>query len=174
MPPCPLRLIGPTLRAVLLSEPHDPNHSGQLKVAQQRLTTLSKKESTHWSFVVATVPSQELTSSDQNGQISLKIYTCKVYIHATLLIYLIFIIHIGKITTAQLELHYHLRLVGLVGSIDNDMSLTDLTIGAPTAVKRICEAIDNINSTAYSHSRAFVVEVMGRDCGWLALQAGVA
>ena len=83
-------------------------------------------------------------------------------------------IHIGKVTAAQVELHYHLRLVGLVGSIDNDMSLTDLTIGAPTALKRICEAIDNINTTASSHSRAFVVEVMGRDCGWLALQAGVA
>jgi 6-phosphofructokinase 1 len=54
------------------------------------------------------------------------------------------------------------------------MSLTDLTIGAPTALQRICEAIDNINSTAYSHSRAFVVEVMGRDCGWLAVLAGVA
>jgi 6-phosphofructokinase 1 len=80
----------------------------------------------------------------------------------------------GKITTAQLELHYHLRLVGLVATIDNDMSLTDFTIGAPTALKRICDAIDNINSTAYSHSRAFVVEVMGLNCGWLALQAGVA
>jgi 6-phosphofructokinase 1 len=80
----------------------------------------------------------------------------------------------GKITTAQLELHYHLRLVGLVATIDNDMSLTDFTIGAPTALRRICDAIDNINSTAYSHSRAFVVEVMGLNCGWLALQAGVA
>lgn len=78
------------------------------------------------------------------------------------------------ITDAQLENHSHLKLVGLVGSIDNDMALTDLTIGAPTALQRICEAIDNINSTAYSHSRAFVVEVMGRDCGWLALLAGVA
>jgi 6-phosphofructokinase 1 len=54
------------------------------------------------------------------------------------------------------------------------MSMTDLTIGAPTALHRICESIDNINSTAYSHSRAFVIEVMGRHCGWLALQAGVA
>ena len=87
---------------------------------------------------------------------------------------LVYLLLPDKITTAQLELHYHLRLVGLVGSIDNDMCLTDLTIGAPTALKRICEALDNINSTAYSHSRAFVVEVMGRDCGWLALQAGVA
>ncbi|KAJ7035007.1 phosphofructokinase domain-containing protein [Mycena alexandri] len=70
--------------------------------------------------------------------------------------------------------HSHLKIVGLVGSIDNDMSMTDLTIGAPTALHRICEAIDNINSTAFSHSRAFVLEVMGRHCGWLALLAGVA
>lgn len=48
-----------------------------------------------------------------------------------------------------------------------------MTIGAPTALHRICEAIDNINSTAASHSRAFVLEVMGRHCGWLALLAGV-
>lgn len=63
--------------------------------------------------------------------------------------------------------------MGLVGSIDNDMSMTDLTIGAPTALHRICEAIDNIHSTAISHSRAFVLEVMGRHCGWLSLMAGV-
>lgn len=80
----------------------------------------------------------------------------------------------GTISDVQLQKHSHLRICGLVGSIDNDMSLTDLTIGAPTALQRICEAIDNINSTAYSHSRAFVVEVMGRDCGWLAVLAGVA
>lgn len=79
----------------------------------------------------------------------------------------------GVITEEQAEKHGHLKIVGLVGSIDNDMSMTDLTIGAPTALHRICEAIDNINSTAASHSRAFVLEVMGRHCGWLALLAGV-
>ncbi|KAI0787640.1 6-phosphofructokinase [Fomes fomentarius] len=80
----------------------------------------------------------------------------------------------GVITEAQATKHAHLKIVGLVGSIDNDMSMTDLTIGAPTALHRICESIDNINSTAYSHSRAFVLEVMGRHCGWLALMAGVS
>lgn len=80
----------------------------------------------------------------------------------------------GKITGEQADAHEHLKIVGLVGSIDNDMSLTDLTIGAPTALHRICESIDNINTTAFSHSRAFVVEVMGRHCGWLALMAGVS
>jgi 6-phosphofructokinase 1 len=78
------------------------------------------------------------------------------------------------ITEEQAGKHGHLKIVGLVGSIDNDMSMTDLTIGAPTALHRICEAIDNINSTAASHSRAFVLEVMGRHCGWLALLAGVS
>ena len=80
----------------------------------------------------------------------------------------------GTITEEQATRHAHLEIVGTVGSIDNDMSMTDITIGAYTALHRICEAIDTINSTAFSHSRAFVVEVMGRHCGWLALMAGVS
>ena len=56
----------------------------------------------------------------------------------------------------------------------NDMTMTDLTIGALTALHRICESIDSISSTDSSHSRAFVIEVMGRHCGWLALLAGIA
>ncbi|RYP45903.1 hypothetical protein DL768_007807 [Monosporascus sp. mg162] len=68
----------------------------------------------------------------------------------------------------------HLNLVGLVGSIDNDLSGTDATIGAYSALSRICEMVDYIEATATSHSRAFVIEVMGRHCGWLALMAGVA
>jgi len=67
-----------------------------------------------------------------------------------------------------------LTIVGLVGSIDNDMAQTDLTIGAMTALQRICEALDSIKSTAMSHQRAFVVEVMGRHCGWLGLMAAIA
>jgi 6-phosphofructokinase 1 len=80
----------------------------------------------------------------------------------------------GRITQDQYEQYRHLRIVGLVGSIDNDLSTTDLTIGASTALTRVCEAVDSISSTAASHSRAFVIEVMGRHCGWLALQAGIA
>ncbi|GIL08574.1 MAG: 6-phosphofructokinase [Chloroflexota bacterium] len=70
--------------------------------------------------------------------------------------------------------HPYLTLVGLVGSIDNDMFGTDMTIGADTALHRITEAIDAIASTAASHQRAFVVEVMGRHCGYLALMASLA
>lgn len=80
----------------------------------------------------------------------------------------------GKITQEMQEQHSHLNIVGLVGSIDNDLAGTDLTIGAATALHRICEAVDSISSTASSHSRAFVIEVMGRHCGWLAVMAAIA
>jgi hypothetical protein len=61
-------LVRRFLRVVLLSGLHEIKHSGRSKVAQQRRTILSKKELTHWSFVVVTAPSQELISSDRNGQ----------------------------------------------------------------------------------------------------------
>ena len=67
-----------------------------------------------------------------------------------------------------------LTVVGLVGSIDNDFLSTDMTIGADTALHRITEAIDAICSTASSHQRTFIVEVMGRHCGYLALMGAIA
>ncbi len=80
----------------------------------------------------------------------------------------------GDITRETADKHTHLTIIGLVGSIDNDMSGTDMTIGADTALHRITEAVDAISSTAASHQRTFVVEVMGRNCGYLALMAGIA
>ncbi|KAL8786209.1 MAG: hypothetical protein Q9213_002897 [Squamulea squamosa] len=79
-----------------------------------------------------------------------------------------------ELTTEQIQPYTHLNIVGLVGSIDNDMSSTDATIGCYSSLTRICEAIDCIDATAQSHQRAFVIEVMGRHCGWLALMAGVS
>ena len=67
-----------------------------------------------------------------------------------------------------------LTLVGLPGSIDNDLAATDMTIGADTALHRITAAVDAISSTAASHQRTFVVEVMGRHCGYLALMGALA
>lgn len=67
-----------------------------------------------------------------------------------------------------------LFLVGLVGSIDNDMCGTEWTIGADTSLHRIVEAVDTISTSAMSHQRIFIIEVMGRHCGWLALMAAVA
>ena len=80
----------------------------------------------------------------------------------------------GELSAAVANAHPFLRLVGLVGSIDNDMFGTDMTLGADTALHRITEALDAIHSTASSHQRAFVVEVMGRHCGYLALMASLA
>ncbi|KAK0703566.1 6-phosphofructokinase [Lasiosphaeria miniovina] len=80
----------------------------------------------------------------------------------------------GEFKPEQIESFKHLNIVGLVGSIDNDLSGTDATIGCYSALARICYAVDLIEATASSHSRAFVIEVMGRHCGWLALMAGVA
>ncbi len=80
----------------------------------------------------------------------------------------------GEITQEMADAHPNLILAGMVGSIDNDMFGTDMTIGADTALHRITEAIDAIASTAASHQRAFVVEVMGRNCGYLALMSAIA
>ncbi len=70
--------------------------------------------------------------------------------------------------------HPFLSIAGLVGSIDNDFYGTDMTIGADTALHRITTALDQISSTAVSHRRSFVVEVMGRNCGYLALMSALA
>ena len=80
----------------------------------------------------------------------------------------------GAITAEQAAAHPALMFAGLVGSIDNDLVGTDMTIGADTALQRITSAIDDLSSTAASHQRAFVVEVMGRHCGYLALMSAIA
>ena len=80
----------------------------------------------------------------------------------------------GRLEADVAAAHPNLAIVGLVGSIDNDMFGTDMTIGADTALHRIIEALDSIASTAASHQRSFVVEVMGRHAGYLALMSGLA
>lgn len=72
---------------------------------------------------------------------------------------------LGDITAEQSEKYKHLHIVGMVGSIDNDFCGTDMTIGTDSALHRIIESIDAIVSTAYSHQRTFIMEVMGRHCG---------
>ena len=65
-------------------------------------------------------------------------------------------------------------VVGIASTIDNDLYGADITLGVDTALNVALEAIDRLKITASSHQRAFVVEVMGRDCGYLALMAGLA
>lgn len=67
-----------------------------------------------------------------------------------------------------------LAVVGLPGSIDNDTYGTDMSIGADTALHRIVDAADQLISTASAHQRTFVMEVMGRNCGYLALAGAIA
>lgn len=80
----------------------------------------------------------------------------------------------GRITGEVAAAHPQLMIAGIVGSIDNDLVGTDMTIGADSALHRIMEAIDSLSSTAASHQRTFVIEVMGRHCGYLALMSAVA
>src|SRR5210317_985530 len=68
---------------------------------------------------------------------------------------------------------YNFPIVGIPGTIDNDINGTDYTIGYDTALNTVVEAIDKIRDTAHSHNRLFLVEVMGRDAGDIALSAGV-
>ncbi|GMF91807.1 unnamed protein product [Aspergillus oryzae] len=80
----------------------------------------------------------------------------------------------GELTEEQIVPYKVLNIVGLVGSIDNDMSGTDATIGCYSSLTRICDAFDDVFDTAYSHQRGFVIEVMGRHCGWLALMSAIS
>lgn len=65
-------------------------------------------------------------------------------------------------------------VVGVASTIDNDLTGSEITIGVDTALNIALEAIDRLKITASSHQRAFLVEVMGRDCGYLALMSGIA
>lgn len=66
------------------------------------------------------------------------------------------------------------KVVGVPKTIDNDLGGTDYTFGFDTACNIVCEALDRIHTTAEAHNRVMVVEVMGRDAGWIALYSGIA
>ena len=66
------------------------------------------------------------------------------------------------------------RVVGVPKTIDNDLAGTDFTFGFDTAVNIVTEAIDRVHTTAEAHNRVMVVEVMGRDAGWIAIYSGIA
>ena len=68
---------------------------------------------------------------------------------------------------------YNIPIIGIPGTIDNDINGTDYTIGYDTALNTVVEAIDKIRDTANSHNRLFLIEVMGRDAGDIALNAGI-
>lgn len=79
----------------------------------------------------------------------------------------------GSLTGGQMLAQQGVPVVGIPASIDNDIYGTDMCIGVDTALNTIVDAIDKLRDTASSHNRAFLVEVMGRDNGYLATQAGI-
>lgn len=79
----------------------------------------------------------------------------------------------GSLTGGQLLSQQGISVVGIPASIDNDIYGTDMCIGVDTALNTIVDAIDKLRDTASSHNRAFLVEVMGRDHGYLATQSGI-
>lgn len=81
----------------------------------------------------------------------------------------------GTFTGASKFIEEHnIPIIGLPGTIDNDLAGTDFTIGYDTAINTVIDAVDKIRDTAESHDRVFVVEVMGRDSGLIALRAGIS
>ncbi len=87
------------------------------------------------------------------------------------------LVAVGGDGTLKIALHLQqlgMNVVGIPKTIDNDLSATDVTFGYNTAVGIVTEALDRLHTTAESHQRVMVVEVMGRDAGWIALESGLA
>jgi 6-phosphofructokinase 1 len=80
----------------------------------------------------------------------------------------------GTLTSARDFHRKGIPVVGVPKTIDNDLPATDVTFGYNTSLETITDALDKIHTTAYSHDRVMVVEVMGRNSGWLALEGGLA
>ncbi len=80
----------------------------------------------------------------------------------------------GSLKGAYAIYQQGIPVIGIPASIDNDIPFTDMSLGVDTALNNIITAIDNLKDTASSHDRAFVVETMGRDCGYLAVVATIA
>jgi 6-phosphofructokinase 1 len=80
----------------------------------------------------------------------------------------------GTLKIARRLSHLGIPVIGVPKTIDNDLQETDITFGYNTAVGIVTEALDRLQTTAESHHRVMVVEVMGRDAGWIALESGIA
>jgi phosphofructokinase-like protein len=78
------------------------------------------------------------------------------------------------LSVAQRLYETGVKIVGVPKTIDNDLGGTDYTFGFDTACNVVCEAIDRVHTTAEAHNRVMVVEVMGREAGWIALYSGIA
>ena len=80
----------------------------------------------------------------------------------------------GTLTSARDFARKGVKVIGVPKTIDNDVSYADITFGFTTALGVICESVDRVRTTAFSHDRVQILEVMGRHCGWLALEGGLS
>jgi 6-phosphofructokinase 1 len=80
----------------------------------------------------------------------------------------------GTLTSARDFARKGVKVIGVPKTIDNDLSSTDITFGFNTAVEIATEALDRLHTTAESHHRIMILEVMGRNAGWIALESGIA
>lgn len=80
----------------------------------------------------------------------------------------------GTLTSARDFARKGVKVIGVPKTIDNDVSFADITFGFTTALGVICESCDRVRTTAFSHDRVQILEVMGRNCGWLALEGGLS
>lgn len=121
-------------------------------------------------------PSRYQTGRDENGQPVFEDVTSIVHdnIRSMGLDALVVIGGDGTMSAASTILHDEINLIGVPKTIDNDIMGTEITFGFLTAVATATEALDRLHTTADSHHRVMVCEVMGRNAGWIALTSGVA
>ncbi len=113
---------------------------------------------------------------EENGKVVVKDYSDRVIENARM-VGIDALVVIGGDGTQKIALDLFrkgLMVVGVPKTIDNDLSATDQTFGFDTAVQTATEAIDKLHTTAESHHRVMILEVMGRDAGWIALHSGIA
>jgi ATP-dependent phosphofructokinase / diphosphate-dependent phosphofructokinase len=115
-------------------------------------------------------------TAEKNGKLQVQDVSAKVISHIEFLGLdaLVVIGGDGSLKIAQRLWHMGVPVIGIPKTIDNDISATDVTFGFHTAVTTAMDALDKLHSTAESHHRVMVVEVMGRYAGWIALEAGMA
>ncbi len=121
-------------------------------------------------------PSRYATGKDENGQPIFEDVTkrCLEHIKLHCLDALIVIGGDGTMSGAANFVNHGVNCIGVPKTIDNDLEGTDITFGFMSAVEVASEALDRVHTTAASHHRVMVVEVMGRNAGWIALYSGIA
>jgi 6-phosphofructokinase 1 len=113
---------------------------------------------------------------EENGQSVTKDFSplCMENMRRLKLDALVVIVGDGTLSIANQFYKLGMNVVGVPKTIDNDLSATEVTFGFDTALRVATDAIDRLHTTAESHHRVMIIEVMGRDAGWIALHAGIA